>query len=729
MAPQPRHPIGASHGKDFTSEDVPWGLKIGIITRVDEINMKADVRVLTGGGDRFELDLTQGMCGPRSFWGGVPEKNATVILGYRRVHKQLYDAMILGYIPVGNKSGLRFDPFSPVRPSDLTTAEDKADAAKTFGPTFRYKRLKIRPGDCGGMSSSGSEFVLSKDVRMCNRAGDLIELRDSERSIVMQAVHKVDSVSGVFKLSGPIRRGSFWLPLDIFKADGRTLRDDTTRYYGRDELESAGPNPNRGGKYNYASTSGVIQDVINDSVNFPPITLANGRRYHYTPTMPDVSVEDPDGGAYAYVEDRVELFHTSDLTQEVRNEIDGFQMDYRRAVYIERVMGSIIGNDAISTVGQRQYGKVLKPKVFSNFRESDGMFTLEEVPRMPDLESITTAGAYMLRIRPPRGVDKQQCVFAISKQGKVFADIPGSGVEDPGYGAKNVSADILLRGALKMSVGAASPDNTSIQLDCVGGILLNIGHFTDGPYAGKGIQLNSKCAFGMVCEGGGGSGEDGNTAYSLQTMGDAEFAYSGEVRELVHAAKKTTVSGAAQLECDRNLINAHSGFTLNCGEINTLASGKSQYQYAQMVTETVVTGGKLSTVMAGALVQNVSAGAATYNTLAGATLFNNPAGAFTITVGAGAISTTTGSGAIALSTGAGAMSLAAGAGAVSVVAGLALSLTSGVMCSILAPQIMLGGPAAVLGVARGTPMMPPGMPSLDWITGMPLQGSAMVRSI
>jgi hypothetical protein len=32
-------------------------------------------------------------------------------------------------------------------------------------------------------------------------------------------------------------------------------------------------------------------------------------------------------------------------------------------------------------------------------------------------------------------------------------------------------------------------------------------------------------------------------------------------------------------------------------------------------------------------------------------------------------------------------------------------------------------------VARGAPMHPPGSPSLDWITGIPLQGSAMVRSI
>jgi hypothetical protein len=46
-----------------------------------------------------------------------------------------------------------------------------------------------------------------------------------------------------------------------------------------------------------------------------------------------------------------------------------------------------------------------------------------------------------------------------------------------------------------------------------------------------------------------------------------------------------------------------------------------------------------------------------------------------------------------------------------------------------APKVMLGGPAAVLGVARGVPLMPPGSPSLDWITGLPLQGSLLVGSV
>jgi hypothetical protein len=94
---QPNRPLGTIPNKSFVDGDDPYGIKIGVITRVDEINMKADIRVLTGGGNRIEVDLTQGIAGPRSFWGGVPELNSLVLLGYRRRHKNLREACILGY--------------------------------------------------------------------------------------------------------------------------------------------------------------------------------------------------------------------------------------------------------------------------------------------------------------------------------------------------------------------------------------------------------------------------------------------------------------------------------------------------------------------------------------------------------------------------------------------------------------------------------------------------------
>jgi len=219
----PRHPVGSSPGKDFVDQADVSGIKVAIIVRVDEVNLKADLRVITGGGDRFEIDLTQGMAGPRSFWGGVPEVGSVCIVGYRRIHKQLHDAVILGYIPTGNRSGLRFDPFSVADPSEIQ-ADEAELYAQTLGSIQRYKRLNLRPGDVGGMSSSGSEFVLSRDVRIANRAGDTLELRDSDRTFISHTIHRVESLAGLKKIGGPIRRGAAYLPPDILLPDGKTLK-------------------------------------------------------------------------------------------------------------------------------------------------------------------------------------------------------------------------------------------------------------------------------------------------------------------------------------------------------------------------------------------------------------------------------------------------------------------------------------------------------------------------
>jgi hypothetical protein len=720
----PRNPVGHVPGKDFIDTGDLSGLKVGIVTRVDEVNMKADLKILTGGGNQYEIDLTQGMTGPRSFWGGVPEVNSLVIVGYRRTHKQLQEAVILGYIPTGNKSGLRFDPFSVDDPSSVDPT-DAATFEEMFGPTRRYKRLMLRPGDVGGMSSSGAEFTLTKDVRIANRSGESIELRDADRTLITQAIHRVDTDAGVKMLSGPIRRSAFFLPPDIFQTDGKTLKDSNAPYYGRDELQAAGPGVTPGSATKFANTSGKVLDLFNDTTEFPPVTYTNGRRVHYPPTSPAISIEDPEGSADAFVERRVEMSHTSDLTQEVLEEIDGFSMD-RRMPYIEYALGTVVGNSLNSTRDQRQYGRILKPRLFSDFTTNQaGKFTLEEVdrsPTAPDLESITSAGAMLFRIRPPRGVGDNHFIAAVSKQGKLFLNIPGSSVEDYPSGSKNISAEMSLAGALKAYIGASSPDRISLNVTLEGGLHADIGRDAQG----NALTINYHSAVMTTYEG---NPNENDVVCSTNVVGVKETAISGAEKKTIEGSKQTTVSGQCSMEADRYSVNAFSGASYNFGELNQLVAGKSQLQYALALIETIVLGGKASTILAGGLIQNVVAGAVSYTAAAGAMSFAVPGGAYSVTVGTGAISVTTAAGAVALSTAAGAMSLSAGAGAVSVNAGLALNLAAATTVSIVAPQVLVGGPAAVLGVLRGVASLPPGTPTLDPITGTPLLGSAQFRSI
>lgn len=742
----PRHPVGHKPGKEFVDTGDPMGIKVGIITRVDEINLKADIHVLTGGGDRFEIDLTQALCGPRSFWGGVPEVNSVVIIGYRRRHKQLSEAVILGYIPTGNRLGFRFDPYAPVDPSTI----DPADATlvqQIYGSPFRVRRLKLRPGDVGGMSSSGSELVLSKDVRIYNRAGDFFELRDTDRTWVGQSVHRVENESGVTRISGPVRRGGFYTYPDILQTAGQVnvtgvatatvapappaatalpgvpppppvLQTPVNRYFGTAVYQASGPGfP--GGANRFSDLKGNLLNVFNSS-EFPSVTYSNGRQVYYSSTFPGVSMEDPTNGAgaEAFVEYRIELDHTSDLSQKVLEEIDGFAPNARRK-YIEHVMGTTVGNDTTSSEGMRNYNRPTKPKMFDDFTAfNEVAFTMEECARTPleDLEVFTMAGAYLLAIHPARTISDDYFACAINKQGKVFLNVPGSSFEQYSDGAKNVSVEANFLGAIKANIGMSTPSKQSINVNCAGGITANVGSNSEG----RAIDITYHSS---VQASYTGTPDTDNVALTEDVQGNKQTYCSGASTENVKGMKTTSVNGGYQIFADRFSIAGSSGVGISASDMSMTIAGKTQYNYALAVLENIVAGGKVVTVLGGALATTVAAGAIV--TTAGGGAITETSGAdFTLTAGA-ALSFTSGGG--MTQTVGGALSVTAG-GALAITAGATATVTAAAAVSLVGAQILLGGPAAVYGIARGIPMMPPGSPSLDWITGLPLQGCAVSRS-
>jgi len=723
-------PREATQRKDskFSDSGDPFGIKVALITRVDEINMLADLKILTGGGDHYEVDLSQAMCGPRSFFGGIPEVNSLVILGYRRKSDKIYQGVILGYLPMAARLALNFDPMAPTDPS----AVDPSDVAylnKFLGPTVRYKRLRLRPGDVGAMSSSGAEMALTKDAKFVNRAGDFVELRDVDRTFITQAIHRVENTSGVHEIAGPIRRGQAYLPPDIFQKDGVTLQTTANRYFGATDLQAIGPDVNNGPN-KYANSNGKVLGFFNDVTDYPPVTYNNGRRVFYPATNVGVSFEDPSTalGAIPFTERRVEISHTTDASQEVRDEIDGFQMTQVRR-YIELAMGTVVGNDALSGNGMRQYAEMLKPHIFDDTwsdSKDPGKFKMDVVPRLPtepDLESNTTAGAFFFQINPPAQQDKiDPFSCSISKQGKLFLSVPGSVVERYPSGSKNVSAEVTMGGALKMFLGAETSLGASLIADFAGGIKARIGHLASG----QSIDVEYDCPVRVTHAGS--AADDLGQAIALDTTvsGNENKVLTGDYILNAYGQIVETANGRHAIKADSISQSCSSAYTGNFGGYQLTSSDKSFMTYALIVTKTIVAGGEISTILAGALLDSVVAGARTYNTAAGITTFNNGGGAFAINVGAGAYTVTVGAGAIAM-TAAAAVSMTAAA-AVSITATGLVTITSAAVASIVAPQILLGGPAAVWGIARGAPMMPPGAPSLDWITGLPLQGCALSRS-
>jgi hypothetical protein len=492
-------------------------------------------------------------------------------------------------------------------------------------------------------------------------------------------------------------------------------------YYGVYVYQNSGPgfagSPNK-----FADGTGaLLTPFFNNATEFPSTTYSNGRQVYYSNTYPGVNLEDPTqgAGAEAFVEYRIEVDHTSDLSQQVREEIDGFGIGQRNQ-YIEHVLGTTVGNDVTASDGMRVYARPTKPKIFDDFSSgyAAGTFTMEEVPRSPldDLEVYTTAGAYLLAVHPPHVVSADYFACSVSKQGKVFLNIPGSSVERYPDGTTNVSAEVNMLGALKAYIGAATPSNTSINLTCEGGITANIGSNSDG----RAIDVTYHSSVQSYYTG---TPDVDFAALTENVQGMKQTFCSGISTENVGGQKTTTVNGGYQVFADRLNLSLNGGFSINSQQWNATIAGMSQFNYAAVVLENIVAGGKLTTILAGGLIQTIAAGAMV-TTVGGGAMVNTVGAAYTLSTGA-AINQSAG-GAFSASAG-GAVSISAGA-AVSIAAAAATTITAGVAVSLVGAQVLLGGPAAVLGIARGTPMMPPGAPSLDWITGLPLQGCAVSRS-
>jgi len=710
-------PLGVNPFRDFVDQDNPFmGLRLGTISRVDPVNMKVDVTLLTGGpSKRIEVSLTQGLAGPRSFLGGVPEEGSVVVCGFRRQHKNAFDLHILGYLSVGNKTGARFDPFAITDPAELSP-EDREVYDTVYGPLTRMKRLQLRPGDIGAMSSSGSEMTLSRDLRLCNRAGDLIELRDAERSLVTQALHRIGSTGAAYLYSGPIRRVAYLPPTEITKEGSLAFAKG---FEGAGVWEERGAGQ-AGSVYRYAKDGSLASFLVAPSVT----TLANHRRVSYTTRLSGEVPDDPEGSGLVFTENRTEIRHLSDLTLDTLDEIHGFSLT-RPVSYIEHVMGTLVGNDADSAQGQRVYGKVLRPRLFADFlSHTRGDWALEEVDRTgSDQEVLTVAGALLTKLQPTYGKSRTPFAFAVNKQGKVYLNVPKPGVDRSNPG---VSAEVNLEGALKAYIGAANPTNTSLHLTLEGGVKADIGHNTEG--GGQGGQAIEVTYHSAVRQAYRGEGNDDNLALSTDVQGNLRLTTTGERQETIGASYLLNVSGMLQAGADRVNVNASSGYSGNYGELNLLVAGKSQHNYALAVLETIVAGGRQTTVLAGGMTETIVVGAKSFSVLGGAFLTHVAAGAYTVSVGTGAITLSTVAGAVVVTAGSGAMTLTSGL-ALAITAGLAMTLTASTLIALTAPQVLLGAPIAPLGVCRGVPLLPPGVPTLDLITGLPLPGSLLVRSI
>jgi hypothetical protein len=403
----------------------------------------------------------------------------------------------------------------------------------------------------------------------------------------------------------------------------------------------------------------------------------------------------------------------------VTEEGDGFQVDPPFPAYVEDVKGTVVGNDFHSDAGRPLYRRVLGMKLFTspNQKIPSDFPTLEAVDTVTKLGIMDAVGlARLFRINCPQQGSSNQFAFGITKEGKVMCHIPKTQYGEPDE--KGKSLELNLQGLFKAIIGAdENSGNLSLDMRTVGGINLDVGRFNGGPYAGSSVVLNLHGGVKRIHNGDPDTGVADDVTYngSGSEIGTGSKLVSWGGNIINNAGGENAQSG------QKITINAGAGGLINtvAGDLGNSVLGKTQEQYAQIVTTTYALG-KVRTTVSGVDSLTMLAGAITRTLVAGVGIADTvTAGNLIQTVATGNNLINVGTGNLAATVGAGSLSLTCGAGPVSVVSALAAAITSGVLISLTTPITKIGATVQGFAVA-GIPG--PGGPHLDYLTGIPILG-------
>jgi hypothetical protein len=157
-----------------------------------------------------------------------------------------------------------------------------------------------------------------------------------------------------------------------------------------------------------------------DDPLYPYSVAADGSRLSHV-VRAEHGMNLPQAGE-AYVEDRLELRHTSDGVMAVTDEGDGFQAERIHPVLIEDVRGTVVGNDPHSDGGRAHYKRILSMKVFDSV--DDG--SPSPGPRFEVVDTVqssseadTLALCRLFKITNP-STGAPAYTFGVSKEGRVF---------------------------------------------------------------------------------------------------------------------------------------------------------------------------------------------------------------------------------------------------------------------------------------------------------------------
>lgn len=378
---------------------VPLGIKKTDINIVAAEVKIVDTERQTFTADVFFSDSTiqnvtiaQPFAGPSSFISGMPEIGSVVLIGIMENFSYL-----IGYLP------------AYVYALDQKHVKLWPDKSLQKSNHRYYRHRELRPGEINIGSAEGSELFLSFDAQLENAGGDILKIRDSDRSIIQTSINNYVFNSGIWKSSGIIQRPAL---------DESDIED---------------------GGFAYKKT-------LNDG----KIT------YQLKPT-------DRTALSNFYTEFLIEAEETGKILNPSNsiNEDFDFKVSKPTAVFS---LGNFAGNNPAKP---RTYGKLLGVKLFNTPDDTEGGFEFKALTKN-DPERF---GMSVLLYAPKKENYEYGALFGIDKEGHFYQFIPsatgggigsgrsmsvlaqGSKKEIWGSDDLGNSWDLELKGGLKWHVG------------------------------------------------------------------------------------------------------------------------------------------------------------------------------------------------------------------------------------------------------------------------------------
>jgi hypothetical protein len=727
----------------LSTSDAHKYLWVGRILHVDVETMVCSIALETGSGEHHDVPLpAPGGAGPRSWSGTVPERGTRVLLGWKQYAREICKPYIVEFLTVGTFSAREFEPFSTVDPKEAAEAislypELEDDPRLNLGVT-RLKLRKAYSGDFLASSSSGSDILLDRDVYLTNRAGNELKLRDSDQTLVVQTVNVFESNSAGYYRRGLIKRNAFNLLPDLaasgFDINGsksmvefltgkfNTVKDsngvDIYNYVNQVPID--GPAFDKLNEFGLVDEFGVPAFPNNPnkpapgSASYYPYTVSpDGQRISYvTHGEPEISFDSTD---QCYVEDRREIRHTSDGIMAVTEDGDGVQVDKVSPIFIEDVLGTIVGNDPYTSSGRSLYKQILKMRVF----DSPDDKSVSSGPKFSPVNTVTSqteantqALCRLFKVTSP--TNGNQYAFGITKEGRVFLHVPKSLTGSPNDKGKSIDANIA--GSVKTIIGKDDNSGVSLDLKTQGGVKLDIGSFSNNdPDQPESIAVDLTLHGKIRTTYAGTQGRE-------NVLNGSDFrSVGGSALDFIQGSYVRQVGGEEAVEAASITHNAGVGGLKfkSAGDVNRTTLGKTSELYAQdrqsnfalNDTKMIIAGNDSTTVLVGGISRTVIAGAGITDTVTTGNLTN------TVTTGNMTSSVVTGN--YSVNVGAGNLSLTAGGGNVTITGGITTTLSAGTVMSISAPVTKIG--MTVVGNAIAGAPGPPSM-CLDSLSGQPLLG-------